>query len=390
MKRSQSECADSLVQLEQLLLEARDNHIPSLDIAQQLEATGVAVVPVDSDCVARVKRLVGARLAATFSLLGEATKVELREQGCFERLSQEWSQQVGMALKSCRMPNKVPLQASARQPFTYAPLGGTVHSYNPLMALTAVDIWDLLGSLDSQLSPGAWSGWERWQVSEDGVKVAHHDKYTPTAIHYDGQPNRIQIVFTADSGPTHLYAVPGSGSEQAQRLICNILGLSWSDMGRGFSTHKAAMSSEAGVELKRLLHRFGVRVSASGLLAFRTGVWHFESEGPTSGSQVFRVYCGVVCATQASTETLIRFAYLREQGWAMEPFATKENCKQPLFVAEKTSQSPERRDYSEDRPAFAAIKAMGLEQMKQHLRALSAERLALYGINREQDLNTLF
>lgn len=234
--------------------------------------------------------------------------------------------------------------------------------------------------------------------SEDGIKFANQTNYSPTRIHYDGQPERVQIMFTTDSGPIRLFAVPGSGTDEAQALISEILGIQMLD---GFSTHRAAL--DAHPEVRDLMHEFGVAVPGNGLLLWKTRVWHFEAEteqpavndlglakpkqpfdwtrskAETKKSDVFRIYCGVVTIESDRRDDLIRHAFYREHNWAMEAFA---HCNRatPVFVAEKSSQATDRETYSELEEEWKILKATPFEQMKAFLRELPMKHLMLHGL----------
>lgn len=415
-EEGQEELDDPLAQLERLLIRARaacrlldERHLGEGDVHRSLAELGVACISVDSAHADRVKRAVGVRVAETFPLLSADVKRSIqREHPSFEPFSAEWKKrsvkETGMALKSSQMPNMVPLLAAAQDHFRH-PLLGTVHMQNPLLALAPIDVWEVLAQAHPQLHPRLWftpplhaANRPRCQVSEDGFKVAVCVKYGATPLHYDGQPERVQIIFTTDEGPVRLFAVPGSGRPEAQRLICEILGVP--ALQEGFKSHEAAFKQHPA--LSRLLYRYGVCVPRAGVLAFRTRVWHYEAciaapadpqqpgyvdtaikveniSAKTPEANVFRVYCGVVAVRDNLRDTLIRHAYLRERGWAMEAF-THSNRGNPLFVAEKGSQAADRATYAEKRPAWDELKRVLLAEMKPVLRGLSAERLALYGL----------
>jgi hypothetical protein len=208
------------------------------------------------------------------------------------------------------------------------------------------------------------------------------------------------VVFSDDSGPVRLFAVPGSGTPEAQRLIGRILGIR---MLGGFSTHTQAL--DAHPQLRNLMHEFGVSVCGGGLLAFRTRVWHFEAMSAAGGggadglarslvpfdwerakrstreSSVFRVYCGVVAFPNDARDTLVRHAYLRERGWPMEAFA-HQNRASKVFVAEKSTQHGDRPTYAELNDAWSDVQAHAtLPEMRAYLRSRVPEsRLLLHGL----------
>lgn len=382
MKRDRSTTASTpLAALEVLLREAHAQCTQqNVSAAALLEHTGVARILVPDEATALALRCrAGALVGETFPRLSPAAREQMSGSGSFALASREWStrtvKDVGMALKGYRMPTPLPLLASQHAHFTH-PLTNAVHTRNPLLAKVALEVWEVIGrEVDHLLQGGAI-------VTEDGMKFSHHQLYDPTPLHYDGQPNRVQMIYCSDSGPVRLCAVPGSASEEAKELIGEILGSQSKGLAKGgFS----ALSRNPA--LSDLLRRYSVCIpdGYSGILCFRTGVWHFEcgTREETKRSSVFRIYCGVVRGTQSNVpkEHLITFAYLREHGWAMEPFA-HGNRRHPLFVAEKSSQATDRITCEEQREAFERIKAVPLEQMEHFLLStLSEQRLKLYGIS---------
>jgi hypothetical protein len=109
------------------------------------------------------------------------------------------------------------------------------------------------------------------------------------------------------------------------------------------------------------------------------------TKGDTKKSSIFRVYCGVVSAKEdvKSIRDLIVLAFLREHGWAMDPY-TKANKSQRYFVNQKSTQAwgvlsaPSNED-------FALLKMTSLDEMKAYLdKNVSDNRLALYGLTRAE------
>jgi hypothetical protein len=377
------------------------------DIQRSLDETGVAVIHVNNADTQRIRREVGALVADTFPLLSAQSRNQLRD-GLFATTSKEWTKrkvtETNMALRSYRMPAPVPLVASRQGIFT-DPALKTVHLRNPLLAMAPICVWENLNRTNPALHPRNWfNAPERMICSEDGIKFANSVSYDPTRIHYDGQPERVQIMFTTDSGPVRLFAVPGSGTEEAQRLMSEILGI---QLLKGFSTHKDAW--DAHPEVRDMMHSFGVAVPANGLLLWKTRVWHFEgkiaaaaadnarpalvelpfdwdaAKRATTQSDIFRVYCGVVALPDNKRNDLIRHAFFRENQWPMEPFAFS-NRSTPVFVAEKSSQAGERGEYRDLEPEWNRLKSTPFAEMKAFLRRLSADRLRLHGLEPE-DLN---
>jgi len=398
-----SEEEEAMRQLRALLERARAACIPLAnetaigdEIRGVLEKTGVAVVRVSAEAATRIQQEVGSLVAQTFPDLSEETRGALQE-GNFQPASAEWKKRgvggTGMALRSHMMPNRLAMLATARPNFT-DPVLNTVHLENPMLAFAPLRVWEVLADTNTNVHPANWFQAERMLCSEDGIKFSTNVEYGPTRIHYDGQPDRVQVVFSNDSGPVRLFAVPGSGTPEAQRLIASILGIR---MLGGFSTHTQAL--DAHPRLRDLMHEFGVSVSGAGLLAFRTRVWHFEAlsadglarsvvpfdwaraKQRTKQSSVFRVYCGVVAFSNDARDTLIRHAYLRERGWPMEAFA-HENRASKVFVAEKSTQDQTRPTYGNLQAKWLRVQAHStLEEMRVFLRERVPEaRLRLHGL----------
>lgn len=407
-----------LDRLKALLVLARDactlldaGTLSAQDIQHSLDKTGVCVIRVGPENTARIRQEVGALVAATFPKLSPESCAALRT-GNFTPASHEWTKkqvsETEMALRSYRMPAPIPLKADRQKAFT-DPTLNTVHLLNPLLANASLCVWENLAAINYALHPSNWFKTpERMICSEDGIKFADSVTYDPTKIHYDGQSaDRVQIMFTTDTGPVRLFAVPGSGSPEAQALISQILGI---HILGGFNTHKAAW--DLHLEVHALMHSFGVAVPANGLLMWRTRVWHFEAEvteGPapvgsgrvalakmpfdwnaarekTKNSNVFRIYCGVVALPETLRDQLIRHAFFREHNWPMEPFA-HPNRKTPVFVAEKSSQAAERGTYDDLELTWNRLKATPFADMKAYLRKnCTIARLRLHGLT-PQDLS---
>lgn len=371
------------------------------DIHNSLERTGVAVIDVGNQDTRVIQTQVGALVADTFPNLSPATRADLRG-GDFESANNEWTNrkvaETGMALRSYRMPAPIPLVASRQRIFTDSVVK-SVHLRNPILAKATLCVWERLSITNPALHPSRWfDAPQRMLCSEDGMKFANRVKYGPTRIHYDGQPDRVQIMFTTDSGPVRLFAVPGSGTQEAQQLISEILGI---QMLGGFSTHSEAFGRHP--EVQALLHEFGVAVPRNGLLLWKTRVWHYEAETApivmgvparvkqpfdwksaeiaTRKSNVFRIYCGVVAVNNDKRDQLIRLAFFRENNWPMEPFTHSNRDLSPIFVAEKSSQAAERGTYVELEPEWTRLRAFSFTQMKAFLLdRVPVNRLLLYGL----------
>ena len=103
----------------------------------------------------------------------------------------------------------------------------------------------------------------------------------------------------------------------------------------------------------------------------------------TRASSVFRIYCGIVTVPPNHLlKDLLIIAYMREHGWAMEPFAKKDNKAHSLFVNEKNAVnwSVKTRFTTEQLDEFNRLKNATIYDMKLFLRQFSNERLMLHGL----------
>lgn len=411
-------------------------------ITAQLCDTGVALVLVPDGVAAAALRQTGTHAAETFTRLSEGTKNSLR-QGRFTDFSKEWQTQsydnTRIAGKSNGMANLPPLDPELRDSFRWL---NTVHVNNTVNASANLCLWQTLAERNPSLHPSQWytsplkRAGDRVQVSEDGIKVMQRCTYEPTALHYNGQRDgdntdaggeaesrRIQVVFSADSGPVRLFAVPGSHLPRVQRIIELITGEASRPgfvalrnkhldgrMGEGPNGRKTG----AADGLQCVLCKYGVALPSTGLLMFRANVWHFEAASevvaeaaPVSGGQlplgparpdltikarskisassVFRIYCGVVSVAPRDVERkLIPLAWMREHGWCMDPY-TRSNQAEELFVNQKTTQylKVTHRQTEQETADFAVLRGASLSDMKAELQLLPQTKLALYGLTPE-------
>lgn len=391
-------------------------------ILQQLDSLGVALVSVSQQPSEAIRRETGSAMAETFTRVSAAAAEEMR-QGRFSRFSQELkrrkTEDLRILLKSGGFLSNPPLAVNNREPFTH-PLTNTVHNFNRLVATNNIRMWEILVEANPSIHPLRWFRAPlrpqdyRVQVSEDGVKVVYGQSYSPTGLHYDGQlgqgegadARRIQIIYTEDTGPVRLFAVPGTQLPRVRRIIQQLTGTEGDTPG--FVTLKKRFDQVP--RLRQILYRYGVAVPGNGLLMFRANVWHYEAaeavtpvqpdepvqvrldaQGQydeadtklrTRRSTVFRIYCGVVSVPPGQlVRDSIVFAYMREFGWPMEPFAA-QNKRHPLFVNEKSTQfwkvlsTPEAH-------VFDVLRMANYAEMQGWLDgAVNDERLALYGLTR--------
>lgn len=426
---------DLLEELEILLKEGWENvqllESDELDVADlithQLSTLGVALVKVPDVHADKINKETGANMAKTFRYLSEATKVSLSE-GNFERFSEEWKKklysQTKISFKTNGMANKAPLDPDHRPDFTDH-WTKIVHVNNRLAATNNICLWEGLTELHARLHPSEWFKDDlrppnyRIQVSEDGVKILHKQSYEPTALHYDGQlgqaeggdARRIQIVYTADSGPVRLFVVAGSHKPRVRQIIQAITGVPGMP---GFITLKKQFDQHP--QLRQLLYKYGVALPSTGLLMFRANVWHYEAverfktveyypvsvllspdynsedtKAKTKQSSIFRIYCGVV-SVPPSTDNfrdLVVLAYLREHGWAIDPFSP-ENKKHPLFVNHKSTQNWSETSHP-GRDKFQVLVSRTIPEMKSFLlEHVRPERLQLYGLSQTDLLSSNF
>lgn len=337
-------------------------------VRQSLQVLGVALVPTRVNAV----KITGNHMADTFVKLSDTTKEALR-RGDFELFSKDLlksgtAEKFGITSKTSGMINRVPVQTKDYPAFK-CNFTETVHVPNTVNAQNNIDVWMSLIGENDNLSPGKWfapplrDALHRYQVSEDGIKIMVKKDYNPTGLHYDGQlgesvedgkAQRVQIVYCDDTGPVRLFAVPGSHTQLVREIIQKITGLKGKPE---FATHKETFRKHP--QLSEVLLKYGIALPQAGLLMFVANVWHYEGvEGTkpndmmpinvnpkrhgeagslTRKSNVFRIYMGVVSVPIRYLKDMIVFAFLREQGWCMDPFANV-NKKHPLFVNEKGMQ----------------------------------------------------
>jgi len=283
---------------------------------------------------------------------------------------------------SCRMPYPPILECESRIEFTH-PITKTIHVKNPLVAKNSICLWESLIQSYPAIKPSQWMKCERYNISEDGIKLAHKEAYKTTPLHFDGhtQYQRVQIVYSEDVGPTRLCVLPGSDSIEVQELIEEISGVSITD---GFKTFP-----KTHPKLHELLCKYSVCCERKHLQLFKASVWHYEcNPEQVKQTTVLRSYIGVVAIEPTSERIIdmIVLAYLREHNWSMDPFAkeNKNNRRGGLFVNDKSNQASKVfSHYEELEPEFGELKKKSIQEMKGFLREhCSPLRLELYGLNK--------
>lgn len=409
--------------------QCRAHHLSDPELAQKirndLNILGVSHVFVDNpEQNVQIKRNTGQLLLNTLHVTQPAIVNEVRTAGRFDSFCKYWQKNTFATHKiwgkSIGMPYPPLLRASERTPFTF---DGNVFVKNALTAKNSPRTWETLIQHYPQLHPDQWlpkGDNDRVNVSEDGMKVTCGKKYTPTALHYDGQfaaddaqdieTRRVQILYSDDSGPMRLFVVPRSATYQVRYLIRRLTGIRIKDKFDAWGTYL----KQNHARVYHLLHQYSVALKGPGLQFFTTAVWHFEaaedpqhmiranlvapnltaqgrydydaSKEATERGSSFRLYCGIVALP--FQPSLIRFAYFREHGWSMDPWAkdNKDN-RRNVFVNDKSNSSPVVQvDYAENRAAFRQLKETPLDEMKAYLRNLTPLRLYLYGL-KMTDLN---
>ncbi len=385
------------------------NLVLNEEMTQQLRRVGVCMVKVlHPEVRKRIATTSGEFLSQSFLRLGRQTKTDL-EAGNFLSMCREMNERSYEDLQIWGT-GKGMIQVPPLEPKDYKnvihPVLKTVESKNVLTAKNNVRMWEVLSSYNPLLHPSQWftsplcaEGY-RTQVSEDGIKLKYGKKYDPTPIHYDGQlsessdgsTRRVQIIYTTDTGPVRLFAVPGSHLPRVREIIQDLTGIEARD---GF----ARETFEKFPKILKLLFKYGVSLgSPSGLLMFCANVWHFESASLEKGdkvrhdtsleprdytqsSTVFRIYCGIVTVPPNHLlKDLLIIAYLREHGYCMEPFAKKENKQHALFVNEKTPVNWKVKTRVDDPTEFQALANASVYDMKLFLTKLPDARLLLHGL----------
>jgi hypothetical protein len=373
------------------------------DIQNDLITRGVCLVKIENIAVRNlILDEININIVATFPRVNYINNfvTELNKRK-YEDL-QIWGTGKGMI-------NTPPIDPENYERLTH-PILNTVECKNAINAKNNIRMWEILTRYNNQLHPSNWfteplcSKDYRTQVSEDGIKIKKDESYKPTPIHYDGQlsetndmsTRRVQIIYTTDTGPVRLFAVPGSHLLRVKEIIQIVTGI----------TPKAQFARENFDKhpiILELLYKYGVSIgSSAGLLMFCASVWHFESASSQIGhkiqhepqisfnmnkhtkkSSVFRIYCGIVTVTPNHLlKDLLVIAYMREHGWAMESFARTKNREHSLFVNEKNAINWKVKTAitASEIDEFNRLKNASVYEMKYFLSQFSNERLLLHGL----------
>lgn len=412
---------DDYDRLEQLLIgyaaevEVIDDDGDPRLITSQLTTIGIAFVRTVLERSVEIKKTTGIAIAHTFEEITEPTKEALRE-GNFGAFAKEYTKRgyadLRIAFKSMGFINRPPISHSKRADTSMKMPSGTecVFTQNSLTATNNIDMWDLV---PESLHPDKWfvhplitAGHHGTVITEDGVKIMQNKTYAPTQLHYDGQHHavevaarRVQIIYTEDTGPVRLFVVPGTQNRDVQAIIEQITG--GVGIVSGFVTLKSSFDRHP--RLGSLLYKYGVTLEHSGMIMFKAGVWHMEAvhgevsctagllsvktadpalvRAETRKASLFRVFCGVVSLPEPFVNDAIIMAYMREHGWAMEPFASgrHQNGSHPLFANDKSTQY-KTIEFIPDTDEFNLIRKTSIRDMKVWLQRLTPTRLKLYGL----------
>jgi hypothetical protein len=391
-------------------------------IIQDLGFLGVCYISIDKHENTDIKRNTANLMTETFPLIPNKDKDSMLQFGDFSGFCDFWHEKKFSVSqiwgKSSGMPYPPILELGSRNNFK---MGGNIFVKNPLTSLNSIKTWETLILNYPQINPLEWvpkDNEDRINVSEDGIKITCGKTYNPTGLHYDGQfgtkedieSDRIQIVYSDDSGPMRLFVVPRSATLPVRELIQKLTGI---EIKSGFDKGKL----QEHPRVFNLLHKYGVAIKGPGIQMFKTAVWHFEaaeasepiqqlltgpklnekgiysyeiSKSKTKLGSSFRIYCGIVTIkpTENNIENLIRFAYLREHEWNMDPFSVQnKNNRQGVFVNDKNNQAHSVfSSYEENEYEWKELQKKPLVEMKKILNNLTDLRLSLYGLERN-DLN---
>ena len=251
------------------------NLVLNEDIQSDLLTRGVCLVKLGNpDIHQQILNETNANIVATFPRLNNVnTLVQELNTRNYEDL-QIWGTGKGMI-------STPPIDTKTGYPLVTHPVLKTVECKNQILAKNNIRMWEILTRYNPLLHPREWfsqplcSPGYRTQVSEDGIKIKKDKAYDPTAIHYDGQlsesldgsTRRVQIIYTTDTGPVRLFAVPGSHLPRVRQIIQTITGIESKD---GF----ARANFEKTPRILELLHKYGVSIGSSpaGLLMFCANV----------------------------------------------------------------------------------------------------------------------
>ena len=317
-----------LTELQQAFKDVRLVPVSICSSQQSLRTNGTALVTLDINW-ARLKQVTGKYIAETFPLLPISVKQDLK-QGNMTSFNSHWKKfkvlDHGILLRSAGMPQVLPVHNDILADHT-DPVTGCVYVRNPLAAKLGLEVARFFPTM---YPSGVY-------LNEDGCKTLHGK--TPTPLHYDGdhsegQGNRVQIVLMDDSTSRRvLKFIPDT--PRIREAIGNATGTSHLRK-RGFQTLKLKEKPR----VKHIIQGQGASIG-QGAIMFNAGTMHFERQYRSNGGDPFRIYIGYTkqdVVEYVPRRHLIRMAFLRMNGFAMDPFRKTINRKSPLFVNDKSTQ----------------------------------------------------
>jgi len=255
----------------------------------------------------------------------------------FENYWEKDKSKTGMLLRSFGTPFPFPLTDEAIADQTDN--NDHVWHYNPCSAQMSVlpylcitEMRDLYTSLTA--------GKGRAVVAPDSVKLAPGGKITPMHADEPGEDAlvRYQIIFLREKKRLLRVLPASANTNEFIRTIARVY--------EGFST------INANPPLTALIERSGVGVPEGrlGVLVFRAGTIHWETESATPKAETFRIYSGIQLVGEKdledgtlSMEQLMKVAYMAEHGCDLASFSKRANKTHPLFVNAKGTQSWSQR-----------------------------------------------
>jgi hypothetical protein len=306
----------------------------------QLEKLGMCVKvlqgiePADMECL---WKKVAALMKVTFPKVPAEVLAQM-ETGDLRPFQRFWSDKnkklpdTGMILKSFGTPFPFPLsdEAFAKQ----TDEDGRVWHYNPCSAHMSVLPYRCIPAM-RDLFEALTASKGRAVVAPDAVKLMPGDRITQMHADEPGEDAllRYQIILLREKKRL-LRVLPAS-------LNTNEFIKTIEKVYEGFST------IGSNVQLRTLIERFGVGVPEGqlGVLVFKAGTIHWETENATPQAETFRLYSGIQFVGEkdladgtVTLDQLMQVAYMAEHGCDLSSFSKAANSSHPLFVNAKGLQ----------------------------------------------------
>lgn len=276
----------------------------------------------------------------------------------YKDLSQWWASETiethKMNFSKSITPQMEFLLAKSKNKFKNEITKDNIHIKNPLAAMSSVYCWEYICESFEKIFPLFRPGkTTRAVATEQSIQFCHEVSYDPQPITYhDINPRRTNACVCNDQGLL-LFVVPGSHKTVIRDRVLELTGL---DTHMPYKSDDFMQLRQKHPEVYSIMHRYAIAYKGTVLLMHVPGVWYFEAlvgrqaddglkapglmspalaednftfdyEMSKSATKeeaiVFRVFCDIarVPFSQENVDMLILFAYMREHGWAMDPFS---------------------------------------------------------------------